>query len=156
MNLRTGFGYDVHRLKKGRKLVLGGVAIPYKLGLLGHSDADVILHSISDAILGALGLEDIGVQFPNTSPKYKDISSLILLKKVCQMAEKMKAKIVNIDSVVLAQNPKITPYRKQMISNISKVTGIKNVNIKATTNEGIGLIGKNEGIACMSTVLITR
>ncbi len=155
-NLRIGIGYDIHQLKKGMKLILGGVTIPFNKGLLGHSDADVVLHSISDAILGAGGLKDIGFYFPNTDPKWKDISSKIILKKVFEMVSKKGFKVVNVDCVVIAEEPKIGPYRGKMKKSISEIIQTKNINIKATTNEKLGLIGKGKGIACFSSVLLIK
>ncbi|MBU0951665.1 MAG: 2-C-methyl-D-erythritol 2,4-cyclodiphosphate synthase [Elusimicrobia bacterium] len=156
MSYRTGFGYDIHKLVKGRKLFIGGVQIPYKLGLLGHSDADVLLHSISDAILGAACLDDIGIHFPNTDKKYKDISSLLILKKSYELMKSRGYEVENIDCTIIAQEPKIMPYRKEMIKNISKILNTSSINIKATTSEGIGPIGKKEGIACYSVALLSK
>ncbi|HHY77028.1 MAG TPA: 2-C-methyl-D-erythritol 2,4-cyclodiphosphate synthase [Clostridiales bacterium] len=146
---RVGNGYDVHRLVEGRKLIIGGVEIPYEKGLLGHSDADVLIHAIIDALLGACGLGDIGALFPDTDPSYKDISSLILLKRTAEAVEKANYKISNIDSIVVAQKPKILPFVKAMKENISSVLNISvdRINIKATTTEGLGFTGTGEGIA---------
>jgi len=158
MNFRTGIGYDVHKLVKGRKLMLGGVQIPYKRGLLGHSDADVVLHAICDAILGAAGREDIGEYFPDTDEKYKNVSSLILLKKVYELISGDGYKIVNLDAVILAQEPKLGPYKLKMKSRIALELGIDEslVNIKATTNEGLGFVGRKQGIACYAVVLLIK
>jgi 2-C-methyl-D-erythritol 2,4-cyclodiphosphate synthase len=158
MSFRTGIGYDVHKLVKNRKLILGGVEIPYQLGLEGHSDADVVLHAICDAILGAVGLGDIGEHFPNTAEKYKNISSRILLKETSQMADKEGYTIVNIDVVILAQEPKLAEYKPKMKLCIAQELAIAEtqVNIKATTNEELGFIGKKEGIACYATVLLNK
>ncbi len=158
MNLRIGIGYDVHRLVKGRKLMLGGVRVPYKLGLDGHSDADVVLHAICDAILGAAGREDIGEYFPNTDRRYKDISSSVLLKKVNLLVNSDGYKVVNVDTVILAQEPKLSEYKIKMKVHIARELAINGsqVNIKATTNECLGFIGKKEGIACYATVLLNR
>jgi len=155
-NFRVGIGYDVHQLKNGRKLILGGVPIPFSKGLYGHSDADVVFHSISDAILGAAGLKDIGFHFPDTDQKYKDISSKIILKKVFNMVSKKGFKVVNIDCVVIAEEPKIGLYREKMKKNISEILQTKNVNIKATTNEKLGFIGEGKGIACFAVALLIK
>ncbi|MDM8515035.1 2-C-methyl-D-erythritol 2,4-cyclodiphosphate synthase [Desulfobacterales bacterium HSG16] len=154
--MRVGQGYDVHKLVEGRKLVLGGITIPFKKGLLGHSDADVLVHAICDALLGAAGMGDIGLHFPDTSPEFKDFCSLNLLKETCRMLSEKGYSIVNIDSTIFAQAPKIAPYREQMVDTVSDSAGISGdrVNIKATTTEGLGMIGKGEGIAAMSVALI--
>jgi len=152
--MRIGIGYDIHRLVEDRKLFLGGVEIPYIKGLLGYSDGDVLLHAISDAILGGMGMGDIGLHFPNTDSQYKGISSLELLKKVAAIAASKKFTINNIDTVVLAEEPKIYPFRMKMMDVISATLGIKKdrVNIKATTNEGVGSLGKGEAIAAYAVV----
>jgi len=155
-NTRIGYGYDVHRFSENRKLVLGGVEIPYSLGLEGHSDADVLLHGICDALLGAAGFEDIGHQFPNTDDKYKDISSLILLEKVNELLGSNDWKIVNIDSMILLEEPKIYKFIPQMKINIFGILKCENISIKATTSEGIGFIGKKEGCASHSVALIYK
>lgn len=154
--MRIGFGYDVHKLVKDRSLIIGGVDIPYEYGLLGHSDADVLLHSIMDSILGALGLGDIGRHFPDTDPQYKDISSLVLLKKVYNIMKDKGYIIGNIDSTVAAQSPKIAPYIDDMRSNIATIldTSIENVNIKGTTTEELGFVGKKEGMSSYSVCLL--
>lgn len=146
---RVGNGYDVHRLVEGRKLILGGVEIPYEKGLLGHSDADVLIHAIIDALLGACGKRDIGFMFPDTDPSYKDISSIILLEKAYGEVLNMGYKISNIDSIIVAQRPKLSPYIDDMRSKIASVLGIEpeRVNIKATTTEGLGFTGTGEGVA---------
>ncbi len=153
---RSGIGYDVHPLVEGRKLVLGGVKIPYILGLMGHSDADVVLHAIADAVLGAAGKGDIGEHFPNTSAKYKDISSLVLLARVREIVESAGFQVVNIDCVLLAEAPKIKKYKPAMKKNIAKALGIdpNRVNVKATTNEGLGFVGRKEGMAAYATALV--
>jgi 2-C-methyl-D-erythritol 2,4-cyclodiphosphate synthase len=156
MNFRTGIGYDIHRLSKGRKLILGGVEIESELGLEGHSDADVLLHSLCDALLGAGGFKDIGNQFPNTDSKYKDIPSLILLKESFSLLNSDEWKIGNTDSVIILEEPKIYMYTDQMKSNISKIIGCNNVSIKATTAEGLGFAGKKKGCIAYSTVLIYK
>ena len=158
MNLRIGIGYDVHRLVKGRKLILGGVQIPFSRGLEGHSDADVVLHAICDAILGAAGCGDIGEHFPNTDKQYKNISSLVLLQDVNRLVGSKSYKVVNVDVAILAQEPKLLDYKSKMKNCIAAKLGINKilVNIKATTNEGLGFIGKGEGIACYATVLLNK
>ena len=147
--MRVGIGYDIHRLMEGRKLILGGVEIPYVKGLIGHSDADVLLHAISDAMLGALSLGDIGMHFPDTEPEYENISSLILLKKVNDLISEKKYCVNNIDVTVVAEEPKIAHFAGEMKKNISNVLGIEDsdVSIKATTNENVGSIGRGEAIA---------
>jgi len=154
--IRVGIGYDIHRLVKGRKLYLGGVKIPYSLGLKGHSDADVLLHAVCDAILGAAGLGDIGEHFPDTSLKYKNVSSLELLKAVIRLVVSKGYKTANIDATVISEKPKITPYKKRMVKNIAKMLKIRedDVNIKATTNEGMGDIGKGKAIAAVAIAMI--
>jgi len=154
--LRIGNGYDVHRLQEGRKLVLGGVEIPYPLGLEGHSDADVLLHAICDALLGAAGLRDIGHHFPDTDMRYKDINSLYLLGEVADKLNQVGYKVLNIDSTIIAQKPKLAPYIDQMCQNIAEVLQIEigQVNVKATTTEGLGFTGRKEGIAALAVALI--
>ena len=154
--MRTGIGYDVHRLVTGRKLVLGGTDIPYERGLLGHSDADVLVHAVCDALLGAAGLGDIGLHFPDTDLKYKDISSLRLLAQSNVMVREKGFSIRNIDTIIFAEAPKIGPYRKSMQENLAAAVNIDPgcVNIKATTTEGLGVIGQGEGIAAMCMVLV--
>ena len=152
--MKVGIGYDIHRLVTGRKLVLGGVEIPFEKGLSGHSDADVLTHSICDAILGALGKGDIGLHFPDTDAKYKDISSLILLGKVSEIMTEANFQVNNLDSVIIAQSPRLSPYVEEMKNNVSRVLNSSRevINIKATTNEGLGLIGQGEGIAAYTIV----
>ena len=147
--MRVGFGYDVHSFSNDRKLILGGVDIPYDKGLLGHSDADVLLHAIADSLLGAAALGDIGRHFPDTDPAYKGISSLILLKKTAELIRKSGFEIQNIDATIVAQKPKISPYTEEMISNIAQGLNIKKnrINIKATTTERLGFEGREEGIS---------
>ena len=154
--MRVGLGYDVHKLVKGRQLVLGGVTIPFEKGLLGHSDADVLTHAVCDAILGASGLGDIGVHFPDTNPKYKDISSIKLLKETFQMMSAKEFTIANIDTVVFAENPKLSPYRQTIQKTLADALELEphQINIKATTTEGLGTIGQGDGIAAMAVVLI--
>jgi 2-C-methyl-D-erythritol 2,4-cyclodiphosphate synthase len=154
--MRIGAGYDVHRLVPDRKLVLGGVTIPHKLGLLGHSDADVLVHSLCDALLGGAGMGDIGIHFSDSDPKYKDIDSMKILSSVLEMVSEKGFSIINIDSTIFAESPKISPYRDDIQKNIAKILKIDfdRVNIKATTTEGLGFIGRGEGIGAMSTVLL--
>lgn len=155
-DLRIGHGYDVHKLVEGRKLILGGVEVPHTLGLLGHSDADVLLHAIMDAILGALGEGDIGKHFPDTSGEFKDISSVNLLVRVKDIMEKHGAKIVNIDSTLILQKPKISPYIDKMRENISFALNadLSRINVKATTEEKLGFTGREEGVSAHSVVLL--
>jgi len=147
--LRFGIGYDVHRLVEGREMILGGVAIPYEKGLEGHSDADVLIHAIMDALLGAAALGDIGRHFPDSDPRYKGISSLLLLKRVQESVREAGFKINNIDSIIVAQKPKLAPFINQMGSNIAEALMVPEglVNVKATTTEGLGFTGTGEGIA---------
>jgi len=156
MTYRIGIGYDIHRLVDGRKLFLGGIGIPYIQGLLGHSDGDVLLHAICDALLGAVGQDDIGQCFPDTDPKYQGISSRELLKTVDALVKKKNFLINNIDTVVVAQEPILAPFKKQMQGSISEILNIKeeNVNIKAKTNEGLGEIGRKEAIAAYAIVTV--
>lgn len=153
---KIGTGYDVHRLVPGRKLILGGVDIPYDLGLDGHSDADVLIHAVCDAILGAAGCGDIGEHFPDTDPSYKGISSLVLLEKCRALAARMGYEINNVDCIVFAEKPKLSPYKKDMEKNMARAlkTGKGLVNVKATTTEKLGFIGKGEGIAAQCTLLL--
>lgn len=155
--MRIGTGYDVHRLTKGRDLILGGVKIPYEEGLLGHSDADVLLHAVMDALLGAAALGDIGLHFPDTDEKYKDVSSLKLLAYVKDLLEEHFFMIENIDVTVIAQAPKLRPYIEQMRANIADVLqiDISQINVKATTEEGLGFTGRKEGIAAQAVCLLT-
>ena len=154
--MKIGIGYDVHAFADDRKLVLGGIEIKQSRGLLGHSDADVLVHAINDAILGALGLGDIGIHFPDTDMQYKDISSLILLEKVIALMKKKCFKIVNCDNVLILEKPKIFPYIDLMKNKLSPIMGIENssLNIKATTTEGLGFCGRQEGVAAQSVVLL--
>ncbi len=147
--MRVGIGYDVHRLVKGRDLILGGVAIPYEKGLLGHSDADVLLHAIMDALLGAASMGDIGKHFPDTDSRYKGVSSIKLLEYVERLLEQENYQIVNIDATIIAQSPKMAPHIPQMIKNVAETLKISEsqVNIKATTEEGMGFTGTGEGIS---------
>ncbi|MBF0512182.1 MAG: 2-C-methyl-D-erythritol 2,4-cyclodiphosphate synthase [Candidatus Omnitrophica bacterium] len=158
MNYSVGMGHDVHRFIEGRKLFLGGVEVPYTHGLLGHSDADVVLHAICDAILGALSLGDIGEHFPDTDPQYKGISSGVLLAKVDEKARAKGWIIGNVDVIILAQEPKLRDFKPKMKYYIANTLGISEdqVNIKAGTNEGLGFIGAKEGIASYAVVLLVK
>ncbi|GBF35727.1 2-C-methyl-D-erythritol 2,4-cyclodiphosphate synthase [Desulfocucumis palustris] len=158
MDLRIGFGYDVHRLVEDRKLILGGVEIPYARGLAGHSDADVLVHGIMDALLGAAGEGDIGRHFPDTDQEYKGISSLLLLERVGGIIAKAGYAVGNIDSVVVAQAPKLAGYIAQMEENIAFALGTEkgNVNVKATTTEGLGFAGTGQGIASYAVAIIVK
>ena len=158
MNFRIGHGYDVHRLTEGRKLFLGGVEIPHKAGLLGHSDADVLLHAVCDALLGAAALGDIGRHFPDTDDKYKGISSLILLGEVYKKISALGYRVCNVDVTLIAQKPKISPYTDIMRKNISNALeiDIDSVNIKGTTEEHLGFTGKEEGITCHAVCLLCK
>lgn len=155
--MRIGMGYDVHKLVEGRDLIIGGVTIPYEKGLLGHSDADVLLHAISDALLGAAALGDIGKHFPDTDPAYKGISSIILLEKVGELLEENKFLIENIDATIIAQAPKMRPYIDTMRENIAKALRIEveQVNVKATTEEGLGFTGEGLGISSQAICMVT-
>ena len=154
--MRIGIGYDIHRLVEGRPLVLGGVPVKYEKGLLGHSDADVLVHAICDALLGAAGLGDIGMHYPDNDPQYKDISSLKLLSNTCEMLAEQGLRIVNLDTIVFAEAPRLGAQRHDMRLTIAKAMNIpaEQVNIKATTTEGLGVIGKGEGIGAMCVALI--
>lgn len=154
--MRIGHGYDVHRFAKGRKLILGGVEIPFEAGLLGHSDADVLLHAISDALLGAAALGDIGLLFPDTDPQYEGADSIQLLRQVCRTVREAGFEIENVDATVLAQQPKLRPYIDDMRAMISAALGIDIdcVSVKATTEEGLGFTGRKEGIAAHAVCLL--
>lgn len=158
MNFRIGNGYDIHALAPERKLILGGVEIPYELGLLGHSDADVLLHSISDALLGALSLGDIGKHFPDTDPLYKNADSLELLKKVFDLIRAQEFEIGNIDATIIAESPRMQPYIDEMRENIAYALScdMEKVSVKATTHEKLGALGRSEGIAALSAALLFR
>ena len=154
--MRIGHGYDVHRLVEGRDLILGGVKIPYEKGLLGHSDADVLLHAVSDALLGAAGLGDIGRHFPDTDPKYKGADSLELLRQVYRKISEKGYKVGNIDVTMIAQKPKLKDYIPQMQANIAAAVGTSpdRVNVKATTEEKLGFTGTGEGMSCHAVCLL--
>lgn len=155
-NIRIGMGYDVHRLVPERDLILGGVKIEYELGLLGHSDADVLLHAIMDAVLGAAALGDIGKHFPDTDPAYKGISSIRLLEQVCELVQKEGYCVGNIDATIIAQRPKMRPYIEQMRGNIAKAlrVDISQINVKATTEEGLGFTGEGAGISAQAICIL--
>lgn len=156
--MRIGQGYDVHKLVEGRKLILGGVDIPYEKGLLGHSDADVLVHAIMDALLGAAALGDIGKHFPDNSSEYKNISSLVLLKKVYLLLKENGYTTINIDATIVAQKPKLASFLYKMRQNIADEleTDINNISIKATTEEGLGFTGRGEGIAAQAVCLLEK
>ncbi|MFT9850426.1 2-C-methyl-D-erythritol 2,4-cyclodiphosphate synthase [Aneurinibacillus sp. REN35] len=156
--IRIGQGFDVHQLTEGRKLIIGGVDIPYEKGLLGHSDADVLLHAVTDAILGALGLGDIGSHFPDTDAAYKDADSQVLLRDVWKLVKQKGYAIGNIDATIIAQRPKMAPYINQMREVIASCTEteIDRINVKATTTEKLGFAGRGEGIASMAVVLLQK
>lgn len=158
MNIKVGQGLDVHKLVGGRPLVLGGVTIPFDRGLEGHSDADVLVHAICDALLGAAALGDIGQHFPDTDPAYRDIDSLVLLAETGKLLARKGYAIGNLDAVVIAQVPKIAPYRGQMEATLARTLNItrEQVSVKATTTEGLGLFGREEGIGALCTVLIQK
>ncbi|MCI6043004.1 2-C-methyl-D-erythritol 2,4-cyclodiphosphate synthase [bacterium] len=156
--MRVGMGYDVHKLTEGRELILGGVKIPWEMGLLGHSDADVVVHAIMDAILGAAALRDIGRHFPDTDPQYKGISSILLLRKVGELLKEKGYYIVNIDATIIAQKPKLLPYIDTMIENVAEALELSadQVNIKATTEEGLGFTGSLQGISSQAICAIEK
>lgn len=156
--IRVGNGYDVHRFEVGRRLILGGVEVPHTKGLLGHSDADVLVHAIMDALLGACGERDIGKHFPDTDASFKDISSLILLKKVREILSLKGYRIGNIDSIIVAEAPKLSPYIDLMKENIAKVLDVdtESIGIKATTTEGLGFAGRKEGIAAYAVACLFK
>ena len=156
--MRIGMGYDVHKLTEGRNLILGGVTVPFEKGLLGHSDADVLLHAIMDALLGAAALGDIGQHFPDTDPKYKGISSILLLQHVGNLLQEKGYSIGNIDATIIAQRPKLAPYRPQMVTNIARALHIQEdqVCVKATTEEGLGFTGRQEGMSAQAIALLNE
>ena len=157
-NLRIGHGYDVHRLVEGRPLILGGVTLPYEKGLLGHSDADVLTHAVMDALLGAAGLPDIGNLFPDNDKAFLNISSILLLQRVAEKLAEAKVQVVNIDATLIAQAPKIAPYRLTMRQNIADALGIslEQVGVKATTEEHLGFTGDGSGMAAHAVVLVEK
>jgi 2-C-methyl-D-erythritol 2,4-cyclodiphosphate synthase len=152
----VGHGYDAHRLVAGRPLILGGVEIPYHLGLEGHSDADVLSHAVGDALLGAMAAGDLGTHFPDRDPAYKGISSILLLKRIMAMVENRGLTPVNVDATIVAQRPRLAPYISQMVANLAAALGLSRdaVNVKATTTEGMGFAGREEGIAAHAVVLL--
>jgi 2-C-methyl-D-erythritol 2,4-cyclodiphosphate synthase len=156
--IRIGTGYDVHRLTRGRKLIIGGVEIPAEKGLLGHSDADVLLHAICDSLLGAAGLGDIGRHFPDSAPKYKDVSSLLLLTEVRRLLSEAGFSVNNIDATIVAERPRMSPHIPAMVANIAAAISIDRslVNVKATTTEGLGFAGKGEGMAAYAVCTIDK
>ncbi len=156
--MRIGIGYDVHKLTEGRKLILGRVEIPFKLGFEGHSDADILLHAIGDALLGACGKGDLGKYFPPTDVRWKDISSLILLKEVYKILQDEGYEVNNLDAVIVLEEPKIFSYTQEMKKNISEILEMKkeDINIKSTTSDGIGFVGKKEGAAAYAVVSIIK
>jgi 2-C-methyl-D-erythritol 2,4-cyclodiphosphate synthase len=156
--IRIGTGYDVHRLEAGRKLMIGGVDIPFEKGLLGHSDADVLLHAICDALLGAAGLGDIGRHFPDTAPKYKDISSLMLLEEVQRLLGEAGYGVSNLDATIVAEKPKLASHITAMVANIASAVKVDRsaINVKATTTEGLGFTGRGEGMAAYAVALIRK
>lgn len=158
MNFRIGHGYDVHRLVEGRDLILGGVNIPWKLGLLGHSDADVLAHAVMDAILGAAAMGDIGMLFPDNDPTFRGANSLKLLREVMRRVRAEGWEVVNIDATVLAQAPKLSPHKLQMRENLAAAAGldVSQVSVKATTEEGLGWTGSSEGMAVHALALLTK
>lgn len=155
--MRIGMGYDVHRLVEGRKLILGGVEIPWEKGLLGHSDADVLIHAVMDALLGAAALGDIGLHFPDSDSRYKGISSLVLLKKVGDLLTENRFFVENIDATIIAQAPKMRPHIDAMRENMARALGISadQINVKATTEEGLGFTGTGEGISSQAICMLT-
>ena len=154
--MRIGMGYDVHRLTEGRKLIMGGVEIPYEKGLLGHSDADVLLHAVMDALLGAAALGDIGRHFPDQDPVYEGADSMVLLRRVREIIEKAGYRTGNVDATIIAQRPKMAPYRETMRQNIAEALGVEvdRISVKATTEERLGFTGSGEGIAAQAVALL--
>jgi len=156
--VRVGLGYDAHRLAPGRRLILGGVEIPHKQGLLGHSDADVLSHAIGDALLGAVGAGDLGTHFPDRDPAYKDISSLILLQRIMQIVRDRGCAPVNVDATIVAQQPRLAPHIPAMQAKLAPILGVTpaDINIKATTTEHMGFVGRGEGMAAYAVVLVVQ
>lgn len=155
---RIGFGYDAHRLIEGRPLIVGGVAVPYPVGLQGHSDADVLTHAVIDAMIGALGMGDMGHHFPDTDPAYKDASSLLMLKEVTAWAKRDEFRLNNLDATIVAEGPKLGPYMSTMRKSLAEVleVSMKQINIKATTTEGLGFCGRQEGMEAYAVVTLVR
>ena len=158
MKIKTGFGYDVHKLVEGRKLFLGGVEVPFSKGLIGHSDGDCLIHAVVDALLGAAGESDIGQCFPDTDPKYKNVRSTSLLKEVVQKIKEKNVEILNIDSIIIAEKPHLAPYVPQMKEMLCSIINIRqeDFGIKAKTNEGLGIIGRGKAIAALAVVLVQK
>ncbi len=158
LDLRIGHGFDVHRFKRGRKLMLGGVEIPYALGLAGHSDADVVLHALINALLGAVGKGDIGSHFPDSDPRYKGISSALLLEQVLKMVEREKFRLVNGDITVIAEKPRLAPFSKKIRAKLAGLLNVppQRINLKAVTTEGLGWIGQGKGMAATAVVLLAK
>lgn len=156
--IRIGQGYDVHQLAEGRPLILGGIEIPHRKGLLGHSDADVLLHTITDAALGAIGAGDIGKHFPDTDPEFKDADSRKLLQEIWQLVKEQGYELGNVDCTVIAQKPKLAPHIEEIRSSVAELleADVSKVNVKATTNEKIGFLGREEGIAALAVILLTK
>ncbi len=156
--IKVGIGYDIHKLERGRRLIIGGVEIPHEKGLVGHSDGDPLSHAIMDSLLGALSLPDIGELFPDSSPEYRGISSLELLKRVINMVNERGYEVMGIDTVIVAQEPKLSPYKEEMKRKLSEIIGIEpdRIGIKAKTNEGLGEIGRGEGISCYAVSVLRR
>ncbi len=156
--MNIGIGYDIHRLVKGQKLRLGGLTIPHPAGLSGHSDGDALLHAVADALLGAAGLGDIGEHFPDSDPRYKNAESAIFLKEISRLLKKSKWAIVNVDAIVIAERPKLSPYKKKMAANIAWILKISPsaVSVKAKTHEGLGDIGKGRAIACQAIASLSK
>ncbi len=154
--IRVGIGYDIHPLERGRKLILAGVEIPFSLGLAGHSDGDAVCHAIADALLSAAGLPDIGELFPDTDPRYRDASSIELLKKVREMVEEKGFKVLNVDCVVVVERPKLSEYKDKMKKRLAEVLGLSldEIGLKGKTNEGMGEVGRGEAIACYAIALL--
>ncbi len=156
MSYRIGFGYDVHQLAEGRKLILGGIEIPSEKGCVAHSDGDVLIHAICDAILGAAALGDIGTHFPDTDPQYKDISSSILLEECLKKIKKKGFILINLDNTICLQQPKLSSYKEQILNSLKKLTGIEDVSVKATTTEKLGFVGEEKGISAYSVVMLQK
>lgn len=156
--MRVGIGYDVHRLVDGEDLIIGGVLIPFDRGLEGHSDADVLTHALMDALLGAVGLGDIGDHFPDTMDEFEDINSLVLLERVVDILNNRGYKLVNADLIIMAEVPRLAPYKEKMISNYRDILDVEDsgINIKATTTEGLGFVGQKEGLAAQAIVSLTK